>query len=223
MSTTLTPPASIVQLQELYDDVTAATTTLQRSKAVPKEIALLVDEFDTRLRADAPLQLGADPYLTTMLFAAAFRAQKALRAGRADDRRRDLRVALEQFRQALRDIVANAPVGDDTPVRDVLRNLTQVVTMPQKSVADLLGVSTRQLQRWLAADGGVPAGDDEARIRIVAQLVNQLRHTFTGPGVVAWFDRKHPHLGVKPVQWLDQPLRYPQLLAAATASRAMTG
>ena len=56
-----------------------------------------------------------------------------------------------------------------------------------------------------------------------AQLANQLRHAFTGPGVLAWFNRKHPTLGVKPTAWLGDPLRYPALLAAATAARDMTG
>jgi hypothetical protein len=53
-------------------------------------------------------------------------------------------------------------------------------------------------------------------------VVNQLRHAFTGPGVVAWFTRKHPVLGRRPIELLNDPLRYPQLLGAATAARAMT-
>jgi hypothetical protein len=57
----------------------------------------------------------------------------------------------------------------------------------------------------------------------VAQLVNQLRHAFTGPGVPAWFNRNHAVLGVKPTAWLDDPLRYPALLGAATTARTMTG
>jgi hypothetical protein len=54
-------------------------------------------------------------------------------------------------------------------------------------LAELLGVSVRQLRRWLAAGGSEPAADDAARIRAVGNVVNQLRHSFTGPGVVAWF------------------------------------
>jgi Haemophore, haem-binding len=77
-------------------------------------------------------------------------------------------------------------------------------------------------QRWLADDGPEPAADDAARIRAVGQVVNQLRHSFTGPGVLAWFYRQHPVLGQPPVELLDDSLRYPQLLGAATAARAMT-
>ncbi len=84
-------------------------------------------------------------------------------------------------------------------------------------------MSTRQLQRWLSKDGPQPTADDEARIRIVGRLVNQLRHSFTGPGVLAWFYREHPVLHVIPVKWLDDPLRYPELVRAAAAARTMAG
>jgi hypothetical protein len=39
---------------------------------------------------------------------------------------------------------------------------------------------------------------------------------------VAWFYREHPVLGERPIDMLDDPLRYPQILHAATAARAMT-
>lgn len=210
-------------LEILFEQVNEATKELQSATTVPAEVATLVDSLDIVLHADAPLTLVADPYLTTTLFAAAFRAEKALRHDNDEARRRDLRVALEQFRLALRDIVASRPFAEDTPVTEVLANVSTIVAVPQRDLADLMGVSIRQLQRWLAPGGPAPSGDDEARVRIVAQLVNQLRHTFTGPGVVKWFHRRHPTLHVRPVQWLDDPLRYPALLSAATASRAMSG
>lgn len=211
------------ELQALLDRVNEATKLLQRSPTVPAELGDLVDSFEPTLHAATPLRLEADPYLTTALFAAAFRADKALRHDNAEAQRRDVRVALEQFRHALRDIVANRPYGADAPVRDVLARTVEVLIAQQKDVADLFGVSTRQLQRWLAVDGPEPGGDDAARIRVVGQLVNQLRHSFTGPGVLAWFNQKHPVLGRRPRELLDDPLQYPALLGVATASRAMAG
>lgn len=213
---------STTALPGLLDQVNAATRLLQRSEAVPEQVAQLIDGFESALDAAAPLRLQADPYLTTALWAAAFRAEKALRHDDTVQQRRDVRVALEQFRHALRDITENQPYGDDAPVRDVLTRTVETLVAPQKSLAELLGVSVRQLQRWLAADGPAPAADDAARIRLVGQLVNQLRHTFTGPGVLAWFNRDHPVLGRRPVDLLDDPLAYPRLLDAATAARAMT-
>jgi uncharacterized protein (DUF2384 family) len=215
-------PTTRPELHALLARVNEATKLLQRSKSVPKEVPQLIDSFEPTLGAATPLRLEADPYLTTTLWAAAFRAEKALRHDNAEDKRRDVRVALEQFRQALRDITENQPYNDGAPVRDVLARTVETLVAPQKTLAALLGVSVRQLQRWLAHDGPEPAADDAARIRAVGQVVNQLRHSFTGPGVVAWFDRPHPVLGRRPIELLDDPLCYPQVLGAATAARAMT-
>jgi len=215
-------PTTDRELRALLDRVTEATKLLQRSKTVPQEVGELIDDFERALGAATPLRLEADPYLTTALWAAAFRAEKALRHDNAEDRRRDLRIALEQFRHALRDITENRPYSDAAPVGEVLARTADILAAPQKTLADLLGVSVRQLQRWLAADGSAPAADDAARIRVVGQVVNQLRHSFTGPGVVAWFYRKHPVLGRRPIELLDDPLCYPRILDAATAARAMT-
>ncbi|HUO36775.1 MAG TPA: hypothetical protein VMU34_02510 [Mycobacterium sp.] len=206
----------------LLSRVNEATTLLRRSPTVPDEVSQLIDSFEPTLGAATPLRLQADPYLMTTLWAAAFRAEKALRHDDAAQRRRDVRVALEQFRHALRDITENQPYADDAPVRDVLTRTAETLAAPQKTLADLLGVSVRQLQRWLAEDGSEPAADDAARIRAVGQVVNQLRHSFTGPGVVAWFYREHPELGRRPIELLDDPLCYPRLLGAASAARAMT-
>lgn len=156
------------------------------------------------------------------LWAAAFRAEKALRHDNATDRRRDVRIALEQFRHALRDITEAQPYGDDVPAREVLARTAETIAAPQKTLAELLGVSVRQLQRWLTEDGPEPAADDAARIRVVGQVVNQLRHSFTGPGAIAWFDRTHPVLGRRPADLLDDPLAYPELRGAAGAVRAQT-
>jgi uncharacterized protein (DUF2384 family) len=209
-------------LPALLDRVNGATKLLQRSKTVPDEVAMLIDGFESALGAATPLRFEADPYLMTALWAAAFRAEKALRHDNSENQRRDVRIALEQCRHALRDITENQPYGDNVPVRDVLTRTAEVLAAPQKTLADLLGVSVRQLQRWLAADGPEPAANDAARIRVLGQLVNQLRHSFTGPGVVAWFYRQHPVLGRRPIELLDDPLAYPQLVGAAAAARAMT-
>jgi hypothetical protein len=147
---------------------------------------------------------------------------KAVRHDNSDTRYRDLRLALEQLRHALRDIVDTAPFGDDEPVGTVATRLVELVQVPQSQLTEVLGVSTRQWQRWLSGEAE-PTGDDAARVRIVAQIANQLRHSFTGPGVVRWFEREHPHLGAAPAMLLDDPLRYPELVALARGSRTTVG
>ncbi|OBG12521.1 hypothetical protein A5765_14275 [Mycolicibacterium celeriflavum] len=208
-------------LRELLADVNAATKLLQRSATVPDEVAGVIDRVGSALEA-SPAQKEADPYLTAALWQAAYRAEKALRHDNAAERRRDVRIALEQFRHALRDITEEQPYIVDAPVRDVLARTVETLDAPQKDVAELLGVSIRQLQRWLAEGGSDPAADDAGRIRAVGRIVNQLRHTFTGPGVLAWFRRRHPTLGRAPIDMLGDPLQFPEVVRAATAARAMT-
>ena len=213
--------ATAVDLQSLQAEVNDATQMLRRSRTVPDEVVGLIDSFGLALDA-ASVRHEADPYLAATLWEAAYRAEKALRHENAAEQRRDVRVALEQFRQALRDITEDLPYAVDAPVRDVLARTVETLDAPQKEVAELLGVSTRQLQRWLAEGGSAPAAADAGRIRAVGRVVNQLRHTFTGPGVLTWFHRRHPTLGKRPIDMLDDPLRYPEVVRAATAARAMT-
>jgi len=214
--------ATAVDLNGLLDEVNDATKALQRSKAVPEQVVALIDRFGSALQPAMPPRGEADPYLTAALWEAAYRAEKALRHDNADERRRGVRLALEQFRHALRDIVENQPYSEGASARDILALTAETVAAPQKTIAELLGVSVRQLQRWLAANGPEPAADDAARIRAVGQVVNQLRHAFTGPGTIAWFYRPHPTLGEPPIHLFADPLHYPQILNAATAARSMT-
>lgn len=216
MSTT-----TAVDLSDLLREVNEATALLQRSATVPDRVGEVLDDFAAALGAATLSRSGVDSHLVEALSQAALHAQKGLRHD-DKERRRDVRVAFEQFRQVLRDIVETQPYGEESPVRDVLARTVETLAAPQKSLAGLLGVSVRQLQRWLADEGAEPAGNDAARIRMVGQLVHQLRHAFTGPGVIAWFSGPHPDLGRAPIELLNDPLRYPQLISAATAARAQT-
>ena len=211
---------AVADLVPLLDRLNEATKALRRSKDhVPDEVIRLVDSLDTELRADTPLALSADPYQVARLFGATLRAEKALRRPLPEAQRRDLRVPLEVVRSALVDIIEDRPVAADVPTVTVLHDLVSMVNVPQDDLAAVLGVVPRTLQRWLVPGAKGPSGDDEARVRVVAQLVNQLRHSFTAPGVMKWFWRKHPRLGVPPIKWLRDPLHYPELLSVARSSR----
>jgi hypothetical protein len=202
----------------LLEAVNGATRTLLLSDAaVPIEVSELVDRFDSVLHAQAPHNLDVDPYFATALFAGALRAMKALRHDDVAQQRRDLRVALEQVRHALRDIVDGRWASEGTSAHEVLVALGGVLRVPQAELARLLGISTRQLQRWLA--GASPSSNEEARIRMVAQLVNQLRHVYTAQGVPKWFDYRGPRMTATPLEMLANPINLPALLEAARGAR----
>jgi hypothetical protein len=213
---------TVLDLGALLEQADLATAALRTARSVPEEVASFVDGLADLLHAEAPESLGTDPYLASSLYAGALRAMRALHQG-GGHQRGELRLALEQVRQAARDAVAGAPVSDGRPVKTVLRELSAMVRVPQPELAALLGVSTRQLQRWLADDGPVPSGREEGRVRALAKLAAQLRHVLTGPGVAAWFTRQHPELGVAPVELLADPLELPRLVELASALRAQGG
>jgi hypothetical protein len=207
-------------LSRLLDQVNAASLALQRSnEGVPDEVLVLADSLGSALPAGSAYVLEADPDQVARFFQAAYGAEKALRRPLPSARRRDLRLPLQQMRSALVEIIEDRPVAPGLRAVAVLRNLMGMVNLAPADLAVVLDVSTRELQRWLAPDARGPSGDDESRVRVVAQLVNQLRHSFTGTAVMKWFERPHPVLGVAPIRWLDDPLRYPELLAEARRSR----
>lgn len=208
------------ELPQLLEAVNGATRLLRQSRGdVPPEVSELVGRLDSVLHAQAPLNLGVDPYLSTALFAGALRSMKALRNDDTMEQRRDLRLALEQVRHALRDIVDGHWASEETPVHEVLDALVATLRVPQSELARLLGISTRQLQRWLAGDGAMPSGHEEARVRMVAQLVNQLRHVYTAQGVPAWFDYRGPGMKATPLELLTDPINFPELFEAARGAR----
>jgi hypothetical protein len=94
-------------------------------------------------------------------------------------------------------------------------------SVSQQGKAGLLGVGVRTYQRWVSErESSMPSGNEDRRLRVVARIVNQLRHSLTGPGVVDWFE--HPRLdldGARPADLLDDADRLQELLAAAAASR----
>ena len=213
------------QLRTALDAIDRATQELAVSAEIPHRIAELVDTFDVLLAADRPTvgYAGIDPYLVEGLLGGALVSVKALRNEDAREGRRRLRLGLEQVRQALRDICDEYPAAEDRPAKDVVRWMLDATEVPQSEMAALLGTTPRTLQRWASdSETTAPAGDDAARVRIVARIINHLRHSFTGPGVVRWFERPHPMLSDRrPIELLDDTANFPQLMRVASRARSM--
>lgn len=209
--------------EALRDAIHEHNLVLARSRGIPESVRLFVDDLADEFVAlpdDAPL--AVDPYL----FLAAQRAViGALRALESDDQaaaRSELRVRLEQVRQVFRDLAEAGPLYQDRPAKEIARWLAEVLDAPQARVAELFGVSPRTFQRWISESDSVgPEGEDARRVRVIAALVNHLRHALTGPGVLAWFKEPHPRLeGKRPSDLLETADALPRLSALAASTRS---
>lgn len=208
-------PATVV------DELAAANAILAREPATPASVVGLVqDVADAIGRGDAPELADINPWVWIRAQAAALRAQSALR--REDPQRRaDLRLALEQLRFLLARLAEREPIGEERGADEVARWLDAALpSVSQPDKARLLGVSPRTFQRWISDQPSSPSAADERRLRIVARLVNQLRHSLTAPGVLDWFAHPRDDLGgAAPAGVLDDPGRLEALITAAAASR----
>ena len=126
----------------------------------------------------------------------------------------------EAIRHLLRDAIDGHVQGGEDNIGVVVEQLIQwLPRVSQRELADLMGISTRQFQRW-AVSGAVPS----RRAQLVARLVAILRRSWTPEGVVAWFYRPRPALdGRAPIDVLDDPAYEQELFLAVRQGRAQHG
>lgn len=129
-------------------------------------------------------------------------------------------VETEAVRHVVRDLLQEQPPVELRDAREVIHLLE--AWLPGVGVArlaELLGLSERQLQRRRRA-GGMAS----ARTQLVARLVAILRHSWTDQGVLTWFYRERRDLGeLRPIDLLDDPGNERALLMAARAGRVQGG
>lgn len=217
-----TPMLDEAGVVELLADLTEASSSLAAAEHVPLAVRAFVRALPARLHADSPAAaLWGDPYLAEHAFAGAARAAAGLLDEDPAKARRSARVALEQVRQALRDVLEARPVDEDVPGGVVAGWLERVLGLPQQQVASLVGTSVRTWQRWLS--GAEPDPYLLSRLRRIARLTHHLQHSLTGPGVARWFTRPHPLIkdgAGTPLDLLDDPEGYRLLLALAAGLRS---
>jgi DNA-binding transcriptional regulator YiaG len=131
-------------------------------------------------------------------------------------------VALESIRQSLAAIAEREPVSDERSPKQVVQWLAERTEVQQSRLADLLGVSSRQLQRWIStSETAQPDGEDARKVRLVARIVNQLRFVLTPAGTVEWFTWPREDLdGRRPLDLLDDPAQEPTLTTLAGSMRS---
>ena len=199
--------------------VDALNDRLAAEPQIAPDVAAEVAALTAAVRA-TPLDrwTAADPYLALLVHRAVLDARAAVE----DEARDALRIALERLSHALAALGEAEEVGDARSPKELARWLAAAVEVPQRDLAELLGVDLRRFQRWISPrERTQPEGEDARRLRALARLVGQLRHAFTPAGVVAWFDWPRPELGgVTPRELLADPVRLPELLLAAGSTRS---
>ena len=204
---------------EVAAAVDALNDSLAAEARVPAAVGASVGALAAAVRA-TPLErwTAADPYLALLVHRAVLDAQAAVE----EESRDGLRIALERLSHALSALGEAEEVGDARSPKELARWLAQAVEVPQRDLANLLGVDLRRFQRWISArERTRPEGEEARRLRALARLVGQLRHSFTPAGVVAWFDWPRADLGgATPRDLLADPVRLPDLMLAAGSTRS---
>jgi hypothetical protein len=205
------------------DEVDALNDHLAATPLIPPEVRERTRAVAAGVRAtDIDRWQEIDPYLGLLVHRAVIEAQEAIERPEDPGARDALRIALERLSHALSSIAEAEEVGDERPAKEVARWLTTSIEVPQRDLAELLGVELRRFQRWISPrESARPEGEDALRVRAVARLVGQLRHAFTAVGVLRWFDWPRSDLGGRtPRELLHDPARLPDLMRAAGSTRS---
>jgi hypothetical protein len=129
-----------------------------------------------------------------------------------------LLIALERARHVVRDALDEHVngVADDTGV--IMEDLDRwLPDIPDRTIAELVGVDRRTLGRWRKSAGTPPRRE----LRTFARLVAILRHNWDEDGIVGWFERPRRDLGGrKPASLLVDPNAEPELISAARSGRS---
>jgi len=217
-ATTVSPPFDLAKPKEAAERLWRLNMALADHTNVPRAIRTqtraAVDSFQ---RADLGAWDEIDPRHALLAHRAALAALAA-----ADDGDHDaLRAALDGLTQALDAIAEGELVSDARTGKELVRFLVDVTEAPQARLAELLGVSLRQFQRWLSTtEHHEPEGADLRKVRAVARIVNQLRFSLTPAGAVEWFWWRLPSRRVAPVDLLDDPAQLPELVRQAASLRS---
>jgi len=222
------PVASLLDVTRIVDwqdRLKAANDRLGRSEEVDEDVREVVQNLADEIRRIPQEDLYRhDPYLVIALQQGALAAMRGIQDTEKIRARRQLRVALEQMRHALRDLQDEEPVVEDRTTKEIVQWLDKALDVPQAQLAQLLGTDVRTLQRWLSSEeSSQPQGERAMRVRAVARMANHLRHALTGPGVVQWFSHRRKELGGKsPAQLLETSDALPRLVLLASNARSRT-
>jgi uncharacterized protein (DUF2384 family) len=210
------PAIAAAEIQRLNNRLAREATIPPEVVDAVRGIAAGIDQ--TRLA----LWETIDPRHAVTVLHSVVSAQRALEEPESPAARDQLRIALETIRQSLATLAEREPVSDERSAQEVVTWLAARTEAPQARLAKLLGVSARQLQRWLSpTEKAQPEGEEARNVRLVARIVNQLRFVLTPSGTVDWFGWPRSDLGGRrPLDLLDDAFDEPALLSAASSMRS---
>lgn len=223
MSTVLAGIADLSRPAEAAAEVQRLNDRLARERTIPHAIAEAVRELVAGIDETALGRWEAvDPHHAVVVLRSAVSVQRALEDADAPAARDRMRIALDSIRQSLAAIAEREPMADERDPKEIVQWLAAHTEVSQARLARLIGVSARQLQRWLSPlEASRPEGSDARTVRVIARVVAQLRFALTPAGTIEWFDWRRSDLdGRRPRDLLDDPAGEPALWAAAAAMRS---
>jgi hypothetical protein len=110
--------------------------------------------------------------------------------------RRRVRLGIEELKFRMARLAEAQPVNDSQPIRAVAAWLDKSLDLTQAAKAELFGISERTWQRWTSEhEPAEPTGDTATKVRLLARVVNELRHVMTATGSARWAQKPLPDLG----------------------------
>lgn len=213
-----TPASDLAETAaELLPLARDAARSLAREPGVPADMPAVIEKLAKQLPS-VDQWAGVDGYLAAALSEGVIRCYRALQ-NEGETSRSELRVGLEQIQQALTYLVDERHAADTRSTAEIVTWLLESTGASREELGKVLDVSSSTVSRWVS--GSTPSADDGARLRAVARVVTNLRHSLTPPGVLLWFRSPHPDLdGRAPMDLLDTPHAYPSLVRLASRTRS---
>jgi hypothetical protein len=201
--------------EEAEARLASVSDALAEADEAPPDVLEFAEELGAQLiqlqRGDWP---AIDPYLLAELMQTVAAVEQTLRSEDPKRQCAELEIEVEALRDINADLRDAANIRDDRPAIEVARWLKETTQASYQELS-FFGPSKRTWERWLSPTSSAePHGEDEARIRVAARIVNQLRHALTARGVLRWFVVGHPELGGQPPAALLADLANAQRLVA---------
>jgi transcriptional regulator with XRE-family HTH domain len=215
--------AALTQADHDLSDLQHALEVAARNEALDADVFDRLDatarETVARVNQNLPPQVDADArdeIRRRLIYLLTLRPNEKLRALDVADR---ALLEAEAIRHVMRDLLQEQPPAELRESAPLIRLLESwLPSLPVKQLAELLGISERQLQRRRHE------GSSSHRMQVVARLVAVLRHAWTDAGVHAWFLRPRGDLaGQAPLELLDDAGSERALLLAARSGRVQGG